>query len=78
MKYDLWDVSARFFFDRFASEEEALTFVRSLLGEYGEPYADDLELVIGEGGDQNLSGTVLVERAKSGALRRDFVVHPNR
>jgi hypothetical protein len=28
---------------------------------------DDLELVIGEGGDQSLSGEALVERPRSGA-----------
>ena len=78
MKYDLWDVSARFFFDRFDSEDEALTFVRSLIKEYGEPYADDLELVIGEGGDHNLSGASLVARAKSAALRQDLVMKPSR
>jgi len=65
MKYDLWDTSARFFFDRFSSEEEALAVVRSLIDQYGEQYADELELAIGEGGDRNLSGPALVERARS-------------
>lgn len=65
MKYDLWDISARFFFDRFASENEALTAVRALLDEYGEAYAGDLELVIGDGGEKNLSGAALVARARS-------------
>ena len=65
MKYDLWDVEARFFFDRFGSEEEALAVVRELLEENGEAYADDLELIIGEGGDQNLTGEALVRRARS-------------
>jgi hypothetical protein len=78
MNYDLWDISARFFFDRFATEDEALTFVRALLDEYGEPYANDLELVIGEGGNQNLSGAALVALARSRAPRLDYAAEPNR
>lgn len=65
MKYELWDISVRFFFDRFAPEDEALAFVRALLDQYGERYANDLELVIGDGGDENLSGAALVARARS-------------
>jgi len=67
MRYDLWDISARFFFDRFASEVEALTFVRALLDQYGDAYADDLELVVGDSGADNLSSESLVARARSGA-----------
>ena len=68
MMYDLWDIEARFFFDRYDSydsEEVALGVVRALLDERGDDYADDLELVIGEGGQENLSGTALIRRARS-------------
>ena len=67
MTYELWDMAARFLFDRFASKDEALAFVRALLDQYGDPYAADLELVIGEGGDRNLSGAALAARARSAA-----------
>ena len=65
MTYDLWDIGARFFFDRFLSEEEALAYVARLLEEYGDTYAEDLELVVGEGGQRNLSGRSLVERVRA-------------
>ncbi len=64
MTYELWDIAARFFFDRFTSEDEALAFVRTLLDQYGDAYAADLELVVGEGGHQNLSGTALAARSR--------------
>jgi hypothetical protein len=78
MKYDLWDVPARFFFDRFTSEDEAFAFVRALLDEYGEPYANDLELVIGEGGERNLSGAALIARARSSTPHLDLLGKPKR
>ena len=72
MKYDLWDIEARYFFDRYDSEDEALRVVSALLDERGDGYAGDLELVVGEGGHENLTGAALIQRARSvvGADRR--------
>ena len=42
--------------------DEALAFVRTLIEQHGEPYADDLELLTGEGGDHNPPGAALVAR----------------
>lgn len=53
-----------------------MTAVRALLDQYGDPYANDLELVIGEGGDENLSGAALVARIRSSTLH--LAVEPRR
>ena len=69
MNCELWDIDAHFFLGRFASEEEALRFVRRVLDEEGDAYADNLELAIGDDGSNNLSGGDLVERTRGlGAL----------
>jgi hypothetical protein len=65
MNYELWDIDAHFFLGRFSSEEEALHFVRRVLDEEGDAYADNLELAIGDDGTKNLSGCELVERTRS-------------
>jgi hypothetical protein len=65
MRFELWDAEARFLLGRFASEEDALMFARTVLSVEGEAYAANLELVIGEDGARNLTGAALVERAKA-------------
>lgn len=64
MNYELWDIAASFFLGRFESEEAALRFVQRVLDEEGDAYADNLELAVGEGGAQNLSGAALAVKAR--------------
>ncbi|MGH2531261.1 MAG: hypothetical protein ACRDJW_03040 [Thermomicrobiales bacterium] len=64
MNYELWDIEAHFFLGRFASEEEALRFVRKVLDQEGDAHADKLELAIGENGAHNLSGAALADKAQ--------------
>jgi hypothetical protein len=44
MHYDLWDVETGNYLGRYATEEEALAVVRALIEQYGDGYADDLNL----------------------------------
>lgn len=66
MIHDLWDVEAGFYFGRFETEDEALTFVRDLIDANGEEYADALELGSPDdpSGSWSRSGAALVERAR--------------
>ncbi len=68
MVYHLWDVGTRFYYGQFDDEAAVLTLVRSLIDHDGRGYADDLELIVGEGGDDNLSGAPLIDRAYSEML----------
>ncbi|HEY7034457.1 MAG TPA: hypothetical protein VH482_24180 [Thermomicrobiales bacterium] len=68
MAYHLWDVGTRFYYGQFDDEAEVMTLVRSLIDHYGRDYAADLELIVGEGGDDNLTGAPLAERAYSKEL----------
>ena len=65
MRFELWDAEARFLLGRFASEEDAVKFARTVLSVEGEAYAANLELVIGEDGAQNLTGAGLVDRVRA-------------
>jgi hypothetical protein len=65
MTYHLWDVGTRFYYGQFDDEGDVMALVRSLLAHYGDAYADELELIVDEGGDHDLSGPSLVERARS-------------
>lgn len=64
MTYDLWDVETRFYYGRYEREDDVLHLVATLIDHYGDHYADDLELVVGEDGGDNLTGLALVERAR--------------
>jgi hypothetical protein len=61
---EVWDVDAHFFLGCFVSDEEALRFIGRVLDEEGEVYADNLELVRGSDGSQNLTGVDLLKRAR--------------
>jgi hypothetical protein len=64
MNCEVWDIDARFFLGRFASEEEVLRCIGHVLDEEGDVYADNLELVSGDEGTQNLTGVDLVKRSR--------------
>jgi hypothetical protein len=59
--YELWDVATGNCIGRFGSEVDALARVRTLLDQFGDGYAEDLEL-----GVEDDSGTFLGSR--TGAL----------
>lgn len=72
MRWDLWDVEAGFYFDRFPSKDEALALVRTLIDGNGDAYADVLELGTPDdlSGASNLTGAALVAAAR-GVDERD-------
>jgi hypothetical protein len=72
MVYHLWDVGTRFYYGQFDDEATAMTLVRSLIDHYGHEYATELELIVGEGGDRNLTGSPLIERAFSQEMTRSL------
>jgi hypothetical protein len=68
MHYELWDVATGNCVGRYDSEADAMARVRSLIGQIGSPYADDLEL-LEEDEFGNLrgkaTGASLIARAES-------------
>jgi hypothetical protein len=66
MKYRLWDTDINRLFGTFESEGEALALVRTLVGRYGDAYADDLAMGC-ERSDGSfippLTGAALIARA---------------
>ncbi len=67
MKWDLFDVEAGFYFDRFDSKDEALRYVTTLLDNNGDDYADVLELGTPDDltGESNLTGAALRAASRS-------------
>ena len=67
MAWDLFDVETGFYFDRFDTRDDALQFVRSLLNNNGDDYANVLELGSTDDlkGASNLTGDALVVASRS-------------
>ena len=67
MKWDLFDIEAGFYFDRFDSKEAALRYVTTLLDNNGDDYANVLELGTPDdlSGASNLTGDALVAACRS-------------
>ena len=67
MTWDLFEVEAGFYFDRFDTRDDALQFVRSLLDDNGDDYANVLELGSTDDpkGASNLTGDALVAASRS-------------
>jgi len=67
MAWDLFDVETGFYFDRFDTRDDALQFVRSLLNNNGDDYANVLELGSTDDlkGASNLTGDALVTASRS-------------
>jgi hypothetical protein len=71
MHYDLWDVETGNYLGRYATEEEALAVVRALVEQYGDHYADDLNLGMEDDAGnvgEPLSGPALLARAAALAV----------
>lgn len=67
MTYDLFDIEAGFYFDRFDGKHEALRYVRTLLENNRDDYADVLELGTPDdlSGTSNLTGAALLAASRS-------------
>ncbi len=67
MTWDLFDIEAGFYFDRFDSKDEALRYVHSLLENNGDDYANVLELGTPDdlSGASNLTGAALLSASRS-------------
>lgn len=65
MTYDLWDVELGKQLGSYSTEAEALRLARLLIDAYGEEYAADLELAVEDERGPNLTGSALVERART-------------
>ena len=67
MAWDLFDVETGFYFDRLDTRDDALQFVRSLLNNNGDDYANVLEPGSTDDlkGVSNLTGDALVAPSRS-------------
>ena len=68
MHDDLWDIETGNYLGRYATEEEALSVVRSLIRHYGPAYADDLNLGAEDDAGpfgEPLSGAALLARLEA-------------
>lgn len=73
MRYRVWDTDINRLFGTYDNEAEALSWVRTLVGRYGEGYADDLAVGCErEDGwfTEPLSGAALLKRVDVVAAER--------
>ena len=65
MSVQVWDIEAAFLLGRFASEEEALKFVRMVLANEGDAYVENLRLILDDEGRVRVGGAELLRRARA-------------
>jgi hypothetical protein len=68
MSYTLWDVGVGKYLGEYAAEPAVFSLVRSLLDQFGDAYADDLELAVEDDDGrlvESLSGAALRGRARA-------------